>query len=416
MVEPNQKVKFPLVKPLPHKKFDPNAMKVYQRLLAFHYQSYFVGGCIRDMLLGRPPKDFDIATAAKPRQIKRIFRNSRIIGRRFLVVNVFFGSHQNIEVTTFRRTPWQNGIPENSDSLLLDSDNVFGTDEEDALRRDFTINALFYDAKERTVIDYVDGLEDLQMGLIRTIGDPEVRFGEDPIRIIRALKFKAMLNFDLVPQTRQALGKCVHKLAQSSTSRLLLEMQKILHCGGSLLTFQSLAEAGIFSIIAPDIHRLWFAKNNPASQILKTSLQGLDNSSKKRREDISEAAAMASICFPIVFFSQKDKKEIPSETYCKDQLSKIVKNLNISKNLLDKVTKIIQNQFYLEQMSTSNNNKSMKFPEEENADCLEYFSLRFWNDPKQQEVYQSWKKQYSQPKKQPCIVLPKSKKKQVAMK
>lgn len=371
-------------------------MKVYQRLLSFHYQSYFVGGCVRDLLLGRPPKDFDIATSAKPRQVKRIFRNSRIIGRRFLVVNVFFGSN-NIEVTTFRRTPWQNGLPENSDSLLIDSDNVFGTDEEDALRRDFTINALFYDAQNRTVIDYVDGMEDLQMGLIRTIGDPEVRFCEDPIRIIRAIKFKSMLNFELVPQTRQALGKCVHKLAQSPTSRLLLEIQKIFHCGASHSSFQSLAEAGIFSIIAPDIHRVWFAKSSPASHVLKNALQGLDSISKSQRHIISDATAIASLCYPIICFAKKDKKEIPSDTYCKDQFGKVVKSLSISKNLLDKVSRIIQMQFYLEKMSQENT-KAIQFPEEDALDSLEYYSLRFWDDPKQQEICQAWKKSYFQPK------------------
>lgn len=384
------------MKPLPHKKFDTDAVHVYNRLLEFRHQTYFVGGCIRDLLLGRTPKDFDIVTAARPRQVKNIFRNSRIIGRRFLVVNVFFGQ-KNIEVTTFRRTPWKNGLPEKADSLLLDTDNVFGTDEEDAMRRDFTINALFYDIAQRTVIDYVDGMTDLQMGHIRTIGDPEVRFSEDPIRLIRAMRLKSSLGFEMVPSTRQAFTKCVSKLTQISPSRLLLELQKILRSGCSYSCFQYLAEAGIFAIIAPDIHRLWFSPNHPSAQLLKTSLEGLDHLQRTKRMSLGEATLMTAMCFPMLAFSQRKNAEIPTESFCKQKLSKIAENLSLSKNLLDKISWIIRGQFYFEKMQNLCNRKPQGMTREMFLpESLDYLGLRCWNDPKQQELYRFWEQKYRQ--------------------
>ena len=161
------------------------------------------------------PKDFDIATSATPRQVKRLFSNCRIIGRRFRLAHVYFQSGKIIEVATFRARDAEarprgddpaDGAADDADDLLIRDDNVFGTPEEDALRRDFTINALFYDVNAETVIDHADGLGDLRRRLVRTIGDPEIRFREDPIRILRAIKFAARLDFAIEPTTLEALS------------------------------------------------------------------------------------------------------------------------------------------------------------------------------------------------------------------
>ena len=197
--------------PIPLDQIDPDAAKVVRRLSRSGFAAYLVGGCVRDLLLGRKPKDFDVATSATPPEIKSLFRNCRIIGRRFRLAHIFFGQ-KIIETSTFRANPRE--VEADDDDELLDAeqghgdnelyirrDNVFGSAEEDARRRDFTINGLFYDLDGDKVIDYVEGLPDLERRTVRTIGDPDVRFREDPIRILRALKFAARLNFEIEPAT-----------------------------------------------------------------------------------------------------------------------------------------------------------------------------------------------------------------------
>ena len=393
------KIKFPLVKPLPHDSFDSDAMRVYRRLCSFHHTTYFVGGCIRDLLLRKIPKDFDIVTSARPNQVKNIFRNSRLIGRRFRLVNVFFGS-KIIEVTTFRRTPWRNGEPNDPEYMLLHRDNVFGTDEEDARRRDFTINALFYSPQERTVIDYVNGMEDLQMGKVRAIGDPEIRFCEDPVRIIRALKLQACLNFEIVPETRAAIQKHVFKLSQSASPRILLEMEKILRSGTSLNCFDVMAHASIFSIIAPDLHNAWHA-NGGDNQWLYDTLQGLDRLSFKKRQGISRAVLLAGICFPIIIDKWKTRshKKPPGDLFCKQNLGPLVTDLSISRKLLDKISQIIRAQFYFDKNCGKRNGyrrilKSSYFPE-----ALDFLYIRSRNVKESRSVYKFWKQLALSPKR-----------------
>src|ERR1700757_2759877 len=184
---------------------DPDALRVLYRLRQFNHIAYLVGGSVRDLLLSRRPKDFDIGTSAHPYQVKKLFRNCWIIGRRFRLAHVKFGS-KVIEVATFRRQVQageevvQDGVPGPDPAtpegeLLLHRDNTFGTPEEDAFRRDFTINALFYDIATFSIIDYVDGLDDLRAGIVRSIGDPHVRLREDPVRMIRAIALAARLDF-----------------------------------------------------------------------------------------------------------------------------------------------------------------------------------------------------------------------------
>src|ERR671927_432652 len=206
---------------LSRSNIDPDALKVLYRLRQADYIAYLVGGSVRDLLLGRRPKDFDIGTSAHPYQVKKLFRNCWIIGRRFRLAHVKFGN-KVIEVATFRRQlepgeeVVQDGVPAPDPTTsegqhLIHRDNTFGTPEEDAFRRDFTINALFYDIATFSIIDYVGGLEDLQARVIRSIGDPEVRFLEDPVRMLRAIALAARLGFAIEPTLLQSIRALRHE-------------------------------------------------------------------------------------------------------------------------------------------------------------------------------------------------------------
>src|SRR6188508_2270233 len=207
------------------KDIDPDALKVLYRLKNHGFLAYLVGGGVRDLLLSRKPKDFDIGTNAHPQQIKKLFRNCFVIGRRFRLCHIRFG-RKVVEVSTFRRqAPAEEGDP------LIKRDNTFGSPEEDAFRRDFTVNALFYDIATFSVIDYVSGLEDLTNRLIRTIGDPEVRFREDPVRMLRAVALAARLGFTIHRDTLEAVRFLRGEIMKSSPARILDELYKILRQG-----------------------------------------------------------------------------------------------------------------------------------------------------------------------------------------
>jgi len=220
--------------PISRRDIDPDALKVLYRLRQYDHVAYLVGGSVRDLLLGRRPKDFDIGTSAHPYQVKKLFRNCWIIGRRFRLAHVKFGS-KVIEVATFRRqvAPGeevvQDGVPAPDPSTpegehLIHHDNTFGTPEEDAFRRDFTINALVYDIATFSIIDYVGGLEDLRAGFVRAIGDPEVRLREDPVRMLRAVALAARLNFAIDPPVlRAARGRDQHLGADHLSAEELVD-------------------------------------------------------------------------------------------------------------------------------------------------------------------------------------------------
>ncbi|MBA3394620.1 MAG: polynucleotide adenylyltransferase PcnB [Deltaproteobacteria bacterium] len=225
---------------------DPDADRVVRKLTRAGYKTYLVGGCVRDLLVHRTPKDFDVATSATPNEIKATFRNSRIIGRRFRLAHVFFGS-KIIETSTFRANPRED---EDHD-LLIRRDNVFGTETEDARRRDFTINGLFYDVEREEVIDHVGGLADLDAKLVRTIGDPEVRFQEDPVRMLRAIKFAARLEFGFEPATWRALLRWRGEISKCAPPRLLEEIHRLMRGGAARRSFELLVETGVLAVLSP---------------------------------------------------------------------------------------------------------------------------------------------------------------------
>jgi poly(A) polymerase len=241
-------------------------LKVLYRLINADHLTYLVGGGVRDLMLGRRPKDFDIATAAQPQEIRSLFRNSRLIGRRFPLIHVYFGP-TNIEVATFRR----HGEDTDSSDLLIRNDSTFGTPEEDAFRRDFTVNALFYDPHTFQVLDYVGGVRDLSGRLIRTIGDPELRMREDPIRMIRAVRLAAKLNFEIEPATVQAIECCAGDLAKTSAPRLVEEIYRTLTLANSARALALMEQHGLLAMALPMLscHLKAFASELEAAPTLR---------------------------------------------------------------------------------------------------------------------------------------------------
>lgn len=229
-----------------------NALKVLYRLLDAGFSAYLVGGGVRDLLLDRSPKDFDIATDARPEQIKQLFRNCLLIGRRFRLAHIRFG-RETIEVATFRsaETKRANINRHTAEHGMLLRDNVYGTLEEDAWRRDFTINALYYNIADFTVIDYCNGMADLKQKTLRIIGDPEQRFREDPVRLLRTIRFAGKLGFDIHPTTATPILTLAPLLAHVPSARLFDEVLKLFHSGEAIATFQLLRDYGLFTQLFP---------------------------------------------------------------------------------------------------------------------------------------------------------------------
>jgi poly(A) polymerase len=287
---------------LSRRDIDPDALKVLNRLRQFDHVAYLVGGSVRDVLLGRRPKDFDIGTSAHPYEVKRLFRNCWIVGRRFRLAHVKFGT-KTIEVATFRRQVTEEELEAiaqeraQEDAVLaaahepgataddaaasadeapaahpgpregrdrrgqggpdhLHRDNTFGTPEEDAFRRDFTVNALFYDIATLSIIDYVGGLEDLKARVIRCIGDPDLRFHEDPVRMLRAIVLAARLDFTVDPPIVDAIRRMAPEIARAAPARLMEEIYKILRSGASERAFRDLADVGLLQHMAPELLKI----------------------------------------------------------------------------------------------------------------------------------------------------------------
>lgn len=233
--------------PISRKLISKNALKVLYRLHDNQYQSYLVGGSIRDILLDVPPKDFDVVTNATPEQIKAIFRNCRLIGRRFRLAHILFG-HDIIEVATYRAAPSEE-VDQAAERIL--SDNVFGSIEEDVLRRDFTINAMYYNIANHTIVDYVGGMEDIKKRQIRLLGDPERRYTEDPVRILRAVRFAAKLGFDIEAETAAAIPRTAPLLRDIPPARLFEEVLKLFQSGHAVQSMAQLRRYDLLTYLFP---------------------------------------------------------------------------------------------------------------------------------------------------------------------
>ncbi len=257
-----------------------NALKVLYRLKKSGYQAYLVGGGVRDLLLGREPKDFDVATDATPEQVKAVFRNCRLIGRRFRLAHVRFG-REIIEVATFRSANFGK-MQQSANGMVLD-DNQYGTIEEDALRRDFTVNALYYNIADFSVVDYSTGMEDLKAGRLRLLGDPETRYREDPVRMLRAARFAAKLGFNVDPETEAPISRLAYLLGEVPPARLFEECLKLFISGHAVASFEKLRHYGLFDQLFPQTEE---ALNHEEHEFpLTLVFKGLENTDRRLAAD-----------------------------------------------------------------------------------------------------------------------------------
>lgn len=264
---------------IPRRYLDDNAMKVVYRLEDAGHEGYLVGGCIRDLLRGLKPKDFDIATSAHPEEAEELFRRGRLIGRRFKLLHVRFG-REVIEVATFRASHEQNALGRDqartADTGMILRDNVYGTIEEDALRRDFTVNALYYDAKDHSILDFAGGYDDLKNNRLRMIGDANARYREDPVRMLRAARFAAKLGFDIEPDTAEPIRELASLMRNVSPARLFDEVLKLLQSGHGEASYRQLQRFGLFEFLFPLTDQALETDEYPVETLLINALCNTD--------------------------------------------------------------------------------------------------------------------------------------------
>ncbi len=285
----------------------PNALAVLNRLNSAGFQAYLVGGSVRDLLLRKAPKDFDITTNATPNQIKKLFRNARIIGRRFKLVHILY-HREIIEVATFRGHDAIDDNHQTNDSGMVIRDNVYGTFEEDAWRRDFTVNSLYYTLTDSTIVDFTGGFNDVNQRLIRMIGDPTTRYQEDPVRMLRAIRFSAKLNFMIAPETAAPMNQLNNLISHISSSRLFEEMVKLYQCGHAEAAHPLLMQYGLFTHLFPQTHDL-LNGHYPVDAFFMIALQSTD---KRIQEDkpVTPAFIFAALLwFPLIEQASELRKQ-----------------------------------------------------------------------------------------------------------
>ena len=275
------------------RRIPENVLKVLYRLHRSGYRAYLCGGSVRDLLMNRQPKDFDIATDAHPAEVRRLFRNSRIIGRRFRLVHVIF-QDMIVEVSTFRREP-ERSSDENAE-LLITNDNTFGSPLQDARRRDFTMNALFYNIADFSVIDYVGGLEDMGQKHVRVIGDPDIRFREDPVRMMRAIEFASRLGFQIEEGTYAAILRHKNEILKASPPRVSEEILELLRRGWSRGAIRLMVDTALLDPMLPEVYRAIVGDRAPYFWKMLEVLDRTVQSEKK----ISDAVLLAVLLLPWV--------------------------------------------------------------------------------------------------------------------
>jgi poly(A) polymerase len=284
--------------PISRKDISPNALRVLYRLREAGYGAFLVGGAVRDLLVGGHPKDFDVATSATPEQVKSLFRNCRLIGRRFRLAHVVYG-REIIEVATFRSSADDgSGDRQVHDGGRLLRDNVYGTIEEDAIRRDFTCNALYYAIEDFSVRDFVGGFEDVQARLMRMIGDPESRYREDPVRMLRAVRLAAKLGFEIEPGTAEPIPRLAPLLAEAAPARLFEECLKLFLTGHAVASFEELERQGLLPSLFPETAAALKANRSGAlRRMLVDGLRGTD-ARVASDEPVSPAFLFALLLWP----------------------------------------------------------------------------------------------------------------------
>ncbi|WP_189405759.1 polynucleotide adenylyltransferase PcnB [Alteromonas halophila] len=292
----------------------PNALKVLYRLNSAGFESYLVGGCVRDLMMGLKPKDFDVATNATPEQIKATFKNCRLIGRRFRLAHIVFG-REVIEVATFRGHHAEGGEDDSkpagkqSESGMLVRDNVFGSIEEDAQRRDFTFNAMYYSVADFAIRDFADGLKSIEKREVRLIGDPATRYSEDPVRMLRAVRFAVKLSMDIHPDTAAPIYELAGRLADIPPARLFEETLKLFLSGQGDATFMLLREYGLVQLLFPQLVPFIKDDNSREMQFIRKVLQNTDERINTNQRVTPAFLYAALLWYPLEEHTQKLQAE-----------------------------------------------------------------------------------------------------------
>lgn len=375
-------------------QIDADALFVLKKLRDAGFTAYLVGGSVRDLLVKKKPKDFDVSTSAEPEQIKKIFQRSCIlIGRRFRLAHIRFGK-KVIEVATFRSGE--------SDGDLILQDNRWGTEEEDVLRRDFTINGLYYDPSSHSVIDYVGGWEDIHKGILRSIGDSKTRFKEDPVRMIRLLKFKARFGFDIDTEATQALLECKEEIVKSSPARILEELLRMLESGAATPFFQLMSENGLLDLLFPKLNQ------HLASDIGKriyALLSAADKINQAFGAASLERAVIAScLIFPVLqheiqndFINQNKHPHLGEVIMISSSLIKSIVISSFShfpRRIAALMGYILSSQFRLTPTTGKVNYRTKVIRHREFVLALKFLKLRSLANEQLIESYNAWKKVY----------------------
>lgn len=369
---------------------NPNALKVLYRLKSAGFQGYIVGGGVRDLLLNITPKDFDIVTDARPEQVKNLFTNCRLIGRRFRLAHVHFG-RDIIEVATFRGSDTNHDAHELHDSGMIKRDNVYGTLEEDIWRRDITINALYYNIDGFSIIDAVGGLNDIQQKIIRVIGDPALRYREDPVRMLRVVRLAAKLNFTIEKDSLAPIKKMASMLEDISHARLFDEVYKLFHTGAALKTFHLLYQQELFQRLFPQTAAL-MEENPQVKTFIEYACRNTDARVKQNKK------VTPAFLFAIFLWHAYKKKALAlSEEMPKSQANNIaashvistqIKNTAIPKMLVMAIRDIWHLQFRLTSSVTQKTFEALDHPRFRAA--YDFLLLRAEIDPEYKEKAAWW--------------------------
>ncbi|MCB1109581.1 MAG: polynucleotide adenylyltransferase PcnB [Chlamydiia bacterium] len=372
---------------------DPKALYILEKLRASDHTAYLVGGSVRDLLLGKKPKDFDISTSAKPEEIKRLFPSAILIGKRFRLAHVRFGK-KVIEVSTFR-----SGDIENEE--LITEDNIWGSPEEDVLRRDFTINGLFYDSEKEEVIDFVGGYPDIEKKMLRAIGQPFLRFKQDPVRMIRCLKFKARFGLEVEEDARLALIDCKGEITKSAQARVLEEMLRMLESGASKNFFQLMTDHGLLQHLLPAIAE--HLETQEGNEIY-SYLEEADGTLKEpHHPNLERPVLLACLAFPLLERHLKvhfiDRERIPHLGDIYKEANQVMDEVfhtffKIPRRLRIRTLSILISQYRITPFQKKKNAKIRIPRAPEFHLALQFFELRCRLEPGLQDLHEQWKQAY----------------------
>lgn len=364
-------------------RIDPDALKVLYRLHRHGHIAYLVGGGVRDLLLRKKPKDFDISTSAHPNEIRKVFGNCRLIGRRFRLAHIYFKGGKIIEVSTFRTISEFNG-----EGGPIQSDNTFGTPWEDAFRRDFTLNALFYSISDFSVIDYVNGLKDLKDGLVRCIGDPKVRFQEDPIRMLRGVRFAALLDFNLDPESSRLIRQMKDDIWEGAVPRILEEMIRMMGRGTAARAFSLLQELGLLSTLFPEIDQhVRMVGPDPYIDIL-TRLDKRFHLSGT----LEPWLIFSCLFYPYFDFIQRGSSGDDLVKLARDTISPVCQRIQVPKRMQDVIRQILAAQVRLFGLRDSRFKPRTVLRKSYFADAFILFEVAASTTPEGLQLINEWKK------------------------